>query len=562
MQYVRGMTTQPSNLWLAFECLCYETAQELEKRITIGNYVTQATSYRLDDALKRVRLASADQLTIFRWIFFVNNLPNDCILLPLYWQILFSLLFSNVSFSSAHANGDQIRRSFGSILLGPTRQEVLNALQLRVTQLAEHFRDQVNQPDSASRHLDEPLLNFFSLAKLWLQEDKLRAFDLNLGAIPEDFDMPRLIGLFDFPFWYDVSSSQQLWVDLVHPYYVQQQSALRYPGRKSHLLEHLPSFSSQLVPRPISVAAFTYHQFKDTFANMATYNARVSLQPTDLSFVYHSVFRSQMIVNSNSLVAALEKDLQLLLEFSEIHATVEASLFAADIEYLDLLPQLHLHENRVYHQSVSCTVRGGCRGPADFRFQVKQQQLNPVVDSYMKRNRQTYAELLARPAMSPAAFDAAIRIEAMVRGIVYFCTTEAQPGSDVRQRAVSAAQNFYFHLLQQLKMSVMHYPPTAVLLPEVIALMGSTLVENDPSVMDRVLQSILAQPDAQELILPSFNPNLAMSTFAQLYSVASQGTKSAGPDTTARILAKFDMHHWLANSQARSSERFVRLCSI
>ena len=177
MHYVRGMTAPPTAVWLAFECLCLETAAELERRTVIGNFLTQASNYRVEDALKRCKLSGVDQLTIFRWIYFMNNLPNDCTLLPLFWQVFFSLLFANVSFPAAGRGGGPTRRAYGPQMLGSGRVEILAALERRANELIEYFRDRVSQPDSQTKAIDQPQLQLYSLAKLWLLSEHLRKLE-------------------------------------------------------------------------------------------------------------------------------------------------------------------------------------------------------------------------------------------------------------------------------------------------------------------------------------------------------------------------------------------------
>ncbi len=543
----------PTSTWLSFECLCVETALEMEKRHKLGNIICQSMRDNLQDGLKQCKIASVDQLTIFRWVYFINNLPNDDELLPLFWQLFLSLFFSNVTLPLNPRSTEPVRRSFGALMLATSLPEVLKALEIRLNQLVEYFRDKINVADNPAREFDAASVEYYSLVRVWLLEPKLRSFDLNLNFITDAFNPVRLIGLFDFSFWMNPANLQQLWTDLVQPRHHYLEATRTSIFGDKPILEVLPSLKT-LVVEQSKASSILQQQSRDPFRNMVNLSAKYAL-PVFVISDFISVFNVASLTESNALIGLLDREIQLLLQYADMHSSIEAALFGVDAEFLELLPALHVNEDRMFDQFLNCTS-SRCKGPAEFHFRLKQYRVNGHVKANIDANRAAYTDLLGRQTTTEAVFAAAQRVDKVLSAVNDYCMSpHANPS--LKAVLVSAAQNFYFYLLKLLKSSALHYPPTSLLLPDKIQLLGKQFVAPDPSQVERVLRTMLHSVDNIDLVLPSFCPNLSPESFCSLYVKTCEDYKGVGLETGMAILRKFDVEKWLSSRASTQSTRFV-----
>jgi hypothetical protein len=161
--------------------------------------------------------------------------------------------------------------------------------------------------------------------------------------------------------------------------------------------------------------------------------------------------------------------------------------------------------------------------------------------------------------MPPEAFTAAVRISTIIKAVIAYCGDLAAPS---QQRAVVlvAVQNFHFQLIKSLSMSLLHYPPTKILFPDVITSINMSLIASDSSQVERVLMTLLEPGIAIDLLLPAFNPNLCPRSFVQLYQTAVLSHLTVGPEATLSIVKKFDYLDWMRNSEPLFSERSHSSC--
>lgn len=230
-----------------FECLYVETEQETERRLQIGSALCQSRKPSIDDAARSDKV-SVEQLAIFRWVYFMKTLPDDHPLLPLFWQMFFSLFFSNIPPTPPQV----VARSYGSLMLGSSLQPTLTALTGVPTKLAEYHRVASNECKAEFKQFHNSMVQFYSLVKLWLVEESLRTPDLRLGVIRDEISPALLVGLLDTSFWNNASANLQ---PLCCSWTMSNQRTWKQSSQRHLYGLRSPKYcrlSTQLLPRQLS----------------------------------------------------------------------------------------------------------------------------------------------------------------------------------------------------------------------------------------------------------------------------------------------------------------------
>ena len=415
-----------------------------------------------------------DFLTLHLFVKLINVL-HECLLLlwlmPLvsYLSSIFSphpppSTLSSVYLQRPSGNFEGIphRDSIGDILFTSSSQHssLMKSLKKHAKKCADHYYETlrqhraVNSPTKVRRNRDPPplpphppnleligtLINFFKSCEAWLDEPRLHESAVYLPSLPEVYDSPRLLRLFnahDKEAWLELVDQDVIASDLeavVRKWRRDQDAggaaaskmSLSFPsgapdGAVATAAAKFPSCSSQGSSFEI-VASSSQNVSSPGFSAMWQRNpnlsknwSRTSLPPPDLVVVEAPFppLAPKAMVDNQVILSTLRSDFSSLVGHCRAFAGQVNRATDLDNEYLELLSNQYINEPTSIKVHLSCkslfNPSHRCKGANTKTVTIEEKKQNVSVTRQISENRLEISEFLpyhASNLLSKSAFTA------------------------------------------------------------------------------------------------------------------------------------------------------------
>ncbi|XP_041457856.1 ectopic P granules protein 5 homolog isoform X2 [Lytechinus variegatus] len=565
--------------WLAYSLMLAET------RFLQENGVLQVISQELhananltnDQALKRANqqlksnyLVNANQLPIYRWAQLALDTDIMHPLLPVIWQMFFTLYlermkapggtverysigyrffqcYSDVTFlkklkrqlsqtADYHHNASQGDIPEGHFSEGQPHMRQKNTVEGAVGG-NEGVVDGNNSKDCEAitdKEIHKKLLKLYQTFLLWLEEPLLHESSLYLPALPDQYDREKLATIFaaqmepwmEYVDWDRVSYGVDIlvtqWLQVTRPTMYRNNSLIAQDQEKeasTHILNHLHQYEK---PKP---------------------------EPDVKAFIAPiREIPDNVLVDHQAMLQLIEGDLQEMLNYANSFSTRESLNVALDLSYIELMPTLYHNSEVETRLEIPCrsavSSRHRCLGPAKIVVRHQECKLSDAVKRKLDENRTEYKQLSIEMESPPPPIicTAAVHIENAITDLIN--KSRLSTGEEkVTHNQVGVA--LLYHLANKMNDDCRHYPPTRQFFTSCIEILGQEFVRPYPEQAQPLLLEILTNHQLAGVLAPNFVPCNCPSSFVHMYTEVVRATVKNMQDLAFMLLTKFDIAYWL-----------------
>eukprot|EP00057_Strongylocentrotus_purpuratus_P029333 XP_011683807.1 PREDICTED: ectopic P granules protein 5 homolog [Strongylocentrotus purpuratus] len=544
--------------WLAYSLMSAETRflQESGVLQVVSQELHTNPSMTTDQALKRANqqlksnfLVNVNQLPIYRWAQLALDTDITHPLLPVIWQMFFTLYLermkapggtlerfsighryflclSDVTFlrklkrhlssiADYHHNASQGHYPQGQ----PPRRHKMTSQVSKVEGSAvegavggadgegggvadgKSSKDGEDFEAVADKEFHTRLIRLYQTYLLWLEEFLLHEASLYLPSLPEQYDREKLARIFTGDVNNGLSARDQE-IDAT-----------------TQILHRLAQYEK---PKPApTVQAIT---------------APVGDIPENL------------LVDHQAMLEFIDGDLQEMLNYANSFSTRESFNVGLDLSYIELLPTLYHNSEIQTRLEIPCksavSSRHRCLGPAKILIRHQECKVSDAVKRKLDENRTEYKQLSIETESPPPPVicSAAVHIENAITDLINV-SRESMGEERVAINQVGVA--LLYHLANKMNDDCRHYPPTRQFFTSCIEILGQEFVRPYPEEAQTLLHEILTNHKLAGVLAPNFVPCNCPSTFVHMYTEVVRATANDMQDLAFMLLTKFDIGHWL-----------------
>ena len=540
---------------LAFETLLMETRKEHKTRkmlaamlLSTANKV-KVTPETAAKALKQ----HLESFRIYKWAHYCCTLEPSQPLLPLFWQMFFSLYFESAVDAGPQGSSPGPKGSkFGHLMFEGPRELIKQHLRMQLDLNIDWHREQErsnqqgSSPSDSTTNHNLQLIDLYTAMKSWLSSARAIPHTLQSGvdlrrtsdrSLYEPADSWLCSAAYDVA--WKTENSHMLWRHFV------DHAAVANRLEKNHSNIALPNLQQVAgsSPQPKAKGEVLSRLLgAPTETSLPTLLPVLASCPTDCNLLSNT---TQAYVNTTALI---QQDLAILQDAAVAHATKFASLGVLDEDYLEALPSLYVNDSVRVTQHVVCNKLLGqpCQGAAELVFMLQQQHIVSSVQGGLSHNRHEVNGILHDFPVAEEVCRASFQTNCRIASICACCPTQAN--------ARATARVLFYSILDVMTKTDTEYSPTRAVFEWAVRMLGAAVIGNSEREMQPLLEVCVAKPYYTFLLAHLFHPNLCTEAFPQLYMAATQRSL-VEPKYIEPLLECFNVQEWLTHGCPTYSNR-------
>lgn len=537
--FTQQAMVESTSVWFAYYALSVETGLERDMRIKVGNY------YRLHPAdfkvhgniktvVKTLGITSRKTLqnfAIWRWAQHLLALPVDTFLLPLFWQMFFSLYFG-------HA---QHPTTFYGCKFLETNPEIVEHLKERLQATYTHFGQEARkavQAQDVKRAGPLTTLHEMYIALYgWISEPLLLTPDIDIRRIRKDL-MPNLLTTCRLP------DPQECSPDLWKVFLLVEQDDAKStfsetgPGRSTssfHEISSPPGSKNADTSRTRAVRKHSHAWQEQKIVNCIAKQSKTGPE----FFVPRVLAPAAAFSMQTTPQGLFSQPVRSMRDYRKNYEATNEAYTNLDVVYLSELGALYHNEVRAKRIEVACdtTPNTHCVRAAVIELKYEEIIANDNVKNSIVENRQRARELRlgsVEQGLCLATLEISKTISTLLDRL------ELEPSNTTLQEL--SIRSFYY-LCNELLGDASTYPPTFVLLTSIVESLGMEVVAKDPSQTEPILDLMKTDDFRISILFKTFYPAAVPSEFVRLYSRIA-ACKDYGLASKDRLLRQFDVQAW------------------
>ncbi|KAF8942785.1 Ectopic P granules protein 5 [Haplosporangium gracile] len=537
--FTQQAMVESTAVWFAYYVLSVETGLERDMRIKVGNYYRQhpvevKVHGNIKTVVKTLGITSRKTLqnfAIWRWAQHLLALPVDTYLLPLFWQMFFSLYFGHTEHPITF---------YGCKFL-ETNPEIVEQLKERLQTTYTHFGQEARkavQAQNVKRAGPLTTLHEMYVALYgWISEPLLLTPDIDLRRIRKDL-MPDLLTTCRLPDPLECNSD--LWNSFL---LVEQDDAKSTfsetgPGRSSSSFQEISSPPRSKNGDTGRTRAVRKHSH--AWQEQKIVNCIVKQSKTGPEFFVPRLLVPAAVIGAQSTPQGLFSHIvRSVRDYCRNYETTNEAYTNLDVVYLSELGALYHNEVRAKRIEIACdtTPNTHCVRVAVIDLKYEEIIVNEKVKNSIVENRQR-ARALRLGSVEQGLCLATLEILKTISTLLN--RLELDPSNSNLQEL--SVQSFYY-LCNELLGDASTYPPTFVLLASIVESLGMDVVAKDPSQTEPILDLMKADDFRISLLFKTFYPAAIPSDFVKLYRRIA-ACKEYGLASKDRLLRQFDVQAW------------------
>jgi hypothetical protein len=537
--FTQQAMVESTSVWFAYYALSVETGLERDMRIKVGNYYRQHPADvkvhgNIKTVVKTLGITSRKTLqnfAIWRWAQHLLALPVDTFLLPLFWQMFFSLYFGHV----------QHPATFYGCKFLETNPEIVEQLKERLQTTYTHYGQEASkaiQAQDVKRARPLTTLHEMYIALYgWISEPLLLTPDIDLRRIRKDL-MPDLLATCRLPDPQECSSD--LWKGFL---LVEQDDAKSTfsetgPGRSTSSFQEIsspPRSRNSDTGRTRAVRKHSHAWQEQRIVNCIAKQSKAGPE-----FFTPRVLAPAAAFGVQTTPQSLfSQPVRSVRDYRRNYEATNEAYTNLDVVYLSELGALYHNEVRAKRIEVACdtTPNTHCIRAAVIDLKYEEIIVNDKVKSSIVENRQRARELRlgsVEQGLCLATLEISKTIGALLDRL------ELEPSNAILQEL--SIRSFYY-LCNELLGDASTFPPAFVLLTSIVESLGMEVVAKDPSQTEPILDLMKTDDFRISILFKTFYPAAIPSEFVRLYSRIA-ACKDYGLASKDRLLRQFDVQAW------------------
>ncbi|KAF9540698.1 Ectopic P granules protein 5 [Mortierella hygrophila] len=537
--FTQQAMVESTSVWFAYYALSVETGLERDMRIKVGNYYRQHPAEvkvhgNIKTVVKTLGITSRKTLqnfAIWRWTQHLLALPVDTFLLPLFWQMFFSLYFGHAEHPT----------TFYGYKFLETNPEIVEQLKERLQTTYTHFgqeaRKAVQVQDLKRAGPLTTLHEMYIALYGWISEPLLLTPEIDLRRIRKDL-MPELLTTCRLPD--PLESNSDLWKSFLLTEQDEVKSAFSEtrPGRSSSSFQEIsspPRSRNTDTGRSRAVRKHSHAWQEQKIVNCIAKQSKAGPE-----FFVPRVLAPAGVIGAQSTPQGLfSQTIRSVRDYYRNYETTNEAYTSLDVVYLSELGALYHNEVRAKRIDIACdtTPNTHCVRAAVIELKYEEIIVNDRVKNSIVENRQRARELRlgsVEQGLCLAALEISKTISTLLDRL------ELDP-SNTNLRELSV-RSFYY-LCNELLRDASTYPPAFVLLTSIVETLGMEVVAKDPSQTEPILDLMKTDDFTISLLFKTFYPAAIPSDFVRLYNRIA-ACKEYGLVSKDRLLRQFDVQAW------------------
>lgn len=537
--FTQQAMVESTSVWFAYYALSVETGLERDMRIKVGNYYRQhPTEVKIHGNIKTVvktlgitSRKTLQNFAIWRWAQHLLALPVDTFLLPLFWQMFFSLYFGHAEHPTTF---------YGCKFL-ETNPEIVEQLKERLQTTYTHFGQEARkavQAEDVKRARPLTTLHEMYIALYgWISEPLLLTPEIDLRRIRKDL-MPELLNTCRLPD--PLESNSDLWKSflLVEQDDAKSNSSEKGSGRSTSSFQEIsspPRSRNADSGRSRAVRKHSHAWQEQKIANCIAKQSKAGPE-----FLVPRVLAPAAVISAQSTPQGLfSQTVRSVRDYCRGYEATNEAYANLDVVYLSELGALYHNEVRAKRIEIACdtTPNTHCVRAAVIELKYEEIIVNDKVKNAIVENRQRAREL---------------RLGSIEQGLCLATLEISKTISTLLDRLELDASNAnfqelsirsFYYLCNELLGDASTYPPAFVLLTSIVETLGMDVVAKDPSQTEPILDLMKTDDFRISLLFKTFYPAAIPSDFVRLYSRIA-ACKEYGLASKDRLLRQFDVQAW------------------
>ncbi|KAG0291624.1 Ectopic P granules protein 5 [Linnemannia gamsii] len=537
--FTQQAMVESTSVCFAYYALSVETGLERDMRIKVGNYYRQhQADFKVHGNIKTVvktlgitSRKTLQNFAIWRWAQHLLALPVDTFLLPLFWQMFFSLYFG-------HA---QHPTTFYGYKFLETNPEIVEHLKERLQTTYTHFGQEARkavQAQDVKRAGPLTTLHEMYIALYgWICEPLLLTQDIDIRRIRKDL-MPDLLTTCRLPDPQECNSDLWKAFLLVEQDDTQSTFSEAGPGRSTssfHEISSPPRSKNADTGRTRAVRKHSHAWQEQKIVKCIAKQSK-----TGSEFFVPRVLAPAAAFDMQTTPQGLfSHPVRSVRDYRRNYEAMNEAYTNLDVVYLSELGALYHNEVRAKRIEVACdtTPNTHCVRAAVIELKYEEIIANDNVKNSIVENRQRARELRlgsVEQGLCLATLEISKTISTLLDRL------ELEPSNTTLQEL--SIQSFYY-LCNELLGDASTYPPTFVLLTSIVESLGMEVVAKDPSQTEPILDLMKTDDFRISILFRTFYPAAVPSEFVRLYSRIA-ACKDYGLASKDRLLRQFDVQSW------------------
>lgn len=458
-----------------------------------------------------------------------------CPILPLYWQLFFSLYFESVVVSIA-----PVPIYVGHLFLDvQSRNNLYTEAQKVLDSLCKYYgkkgvKAQLELEKKYTNELQQlhqvstQLADLYNAMNLWLKDSKSKIEYLpnNVATLPEKYNSTKLISCLNE----NISiNSQLLWVDVVSvtppPY---------NKTTKKSIAKVFPNIMHEQTASMNLLAITKASKTKMLDITMIQNREKTLMKPPPVIFDNETTPYEFLKVN--------EFDPSFIALTSSSYSEALARNIHMDNEYSGQLPQLYQNVQKMASVEVRCFKQTFCTGPAYVSFSYQDRVLNKGIEASIQSNRKIVAQLLNGNYIN-------------FQLLVFLLRLQLTIDHCVQNNLASDGIRWFFLISGSWDKVVAQYPPIQQSFVAMMNALGDKFIASNPKECYNLLQLMLGNSSRIELLCKYFNPNVCPSNWKGLLELIYGSKKSFDATLLVPLFKRFNAAVWLEKIQPDTNER-------
>ncbi|KAI9364911.1 hypothetical protein DFJ73DRAFT_956142 [Zopfochytrium polystomum] len=496
---------EKENIWYAFEALFVETMEETDSRQNLGHSIVQDPLVSFPQ-LSRLTAKPLTSFSIFLWAYQILAAPSDHPVMPLMWQVFFSLYFES-------APGGRSNSMYGHRFFA-LKGDLIPKLEKKLTDCIRSTPNDSIGPEVAL--LKAKLDRLYNAMLLWISETRFTHSPLTMESLKEVHCPSELkevqTGLV-------LSSRDARWMHLVpcEPLIRRYQNLFKTEGSSKSDSRR----NSAAVPLSVGTAI----------------NASV---PAPIFASRQPLVPVVQAENGSHLLQVIEQNIQLVKEKGIPFYEILKDMDDLDAKYVKLAQRLYTNVKKRGRIEKRCG--SSCSGGAVINFSFCEVKLQTDVKNDMRENRHTSISLSDWDNM-----DAKV-CTAMLRSVVLMeCLSEATSldTAVLSQSTVRDIQRLFFKMVASLTDEQSEYPPVAFIRKKVVDIIGQHFIANSEEQSLKVFE-LIKNVSKESPLLSIFTPSVCIESFPEMY-LSSAMNFDRTEAFYRSVMERFSVADWLSD---------------
>ncbi|KAF9130294.1 Ectopic P granules protein 5 [Mortierella sp. 14UC] len=537
--FTQQAMVESASVWFAYYALSVESVLERDMRIKVGNYYRQHTAEvkvhgNIKTVVKTLGITSRKTLqnfAIWRLSHHLLALPVDTFLLPLFWQMFFSLYFGHAEHPT----------TFYGYKFLETHPEIVGQLKDRLQTTYTHFGQEARksiQSQDVKRAAQLTTLHEIYIALYgWISEPLLLTPDIDLRRIRKDL-MPDLLSTCRLPDPMECNS------DLWKGYLLVEQDDVKATVIEASRNRSTSSFQEVSSPprswnngngRSRAVRKHSHAWQEQKIVNCIAKQSKEGPK----FFVPRVLVPSANINAQTTPQGLFSQSVRAVRDYRRNYQETSEAYNTLDIVYLSELGALYHNEVKAKRIEIACdtTPNTLCVRPAVIELQYEEIILNDKVKNAIVENRQR-AEELRLGNVEQGLCLATLEISKTI-GIILDLLELDPRNISIQELSVRS----FYYLCSELLGDASTYPPAFVLLTSIVETLGMDVVAKDPTQTEPILDLMKTDDFRISLLFKTFYPAALPSEFVRLYRRIA-ACKDYGLASKDRLLRQFNVQAW------------------